>query len=505
MKRLAGIVALLICVILPLSAASGTQGKKDYDTLVYAMNTEPARLDPQNDALLNTMLVNKQIYNTLVIKNPATGEIEPSLAKSWKWANDKTLLVTLRDDVLFHNGDKLTAEDVLYTIRRFPKGKATGSLFTSFDTENSRVVDATHIEIKLKETYGPALNMLTSMKAAIVNKKYCENTPEAKLNREPVGTGPFKFVSWVSGDRITLKRNDNYWGEKPSYSTLIMRVITDATARSIEVETGGVDIIDTLNGKDIDRFEGGVKGVKLYTVPGYKIHYITFNEKDPILSKEKVRLAFAHAINMKAVIKVAFGSSAIPATSSMATTIFGYKQEGFYELNPEYSKQLLKEAGYPDGFSTDIILPDVSYNIRLGEAMQAMLSQVGIKINIKIVDAATWQTMNREGKAMLSINNLTADTGDPDHSYTNLYGKSNMMSVKSTDPVVNSLLDKGRTELNEAKRKTLYGELQDYIFKHAIWIHMSEPIISFATRSYIENFIPDAGVQVDLSKINIVH
>jgi len=79
-----------------------------------------------------------------------------------------------------------------------------------------------------------------------------------------------------------------------------------------------------------------------------------------------------------------------------------------------------------------------------------------------------------------------------------------MLSVKSTDPVVNSLLDKGRTELNEAKRKIIYGELQDYMFKHAIWIHMSEPIISFATRSYIENFIPDAGVQVDLSKINIV-
>jgi len=312
-------------------------------------------------------------------------------------------------------------------------------------------------------------------------------------------------VSWVSGDRITLVRNDSYWGEKPSYKNLIMRVVADATARTIELETGGVDIIDTLNGKDIDRFETGVKGVKLYTIPGYKIHYLTFNEKDPILSKEKVRLAFAHAINMPAVIKVAFGSSAIPATSSMATTIFGYKKQGFYDFNPEYAKKLLAEAGHADGFTTEIILPDVSYNIRLGEAMQAMLSKVGIKMNIKIVDAATWQAMNREGKAMLSINNLTADTGDPNHSYMNLYAKGNMLSVKSTDPTVNSLLDKGRSELDTNKRKVIYGELQDYMFKHAIWIHMSEPVISFATRAYVENFIPDAGVQADLSKVKIVH
>ena len=505
MKRFFIVAMVLFIIATGLYAAGNVQGKKDYETLVYAMNTEPARLDPQNDALLNTMLVNKQIYNTLVVKDPITGDIAPSLATSWKWVNDKTLLLTLRDDVYFHNGEKLTADDVLYTIRRFPKGIATSSLFSSFDTENSRVVDSTHVEIKLKETYGPALNMLTSMKAAVVNKKYCETTPEAKLNRAPIGTGPFIFVSWVSGDRITLKRNDKYWGEKATYKNLVMRVVTDATARTIELETGGVDIIDTLNGKDIDRFSGGVKGVNLYTVPGYKVHYLTFNEKDPVLSKEKVRLAFAHAIDMPAVIKVAFGSSAISATSSMATTIFGYKKQGFYENNPEYSRQLLKEAGHAEGITTDIILPDVSYNIRLGEAMQAMLSKVGIKINIKIVDAATWQTMNREGKAMLSINNLTADTGDPNHSYMNLYGKGNMQSVRSTDPIVNGLLDKGRAELDSTKRKAIYGELQDYMFKHAIWIHMSEPVISFATRAYVENFIPDAGVQVDLSKITIVH
>lgn len=505
MKRNTIVAALLFVACVSLFAAGEVQGKKDYDTLVYAMNTEPARLDPQNDALLNTMLVNKQIFNTLVVKDPLSGEISPSLATSWKWVNDKTLLLTLRDDVYFHNGTKMTAEDVLYTIRRFPKGIATGSLFSSFDTENSRVIDQNHVEIRLKETYGPALNMLTSMKAAIVNKKYCESTPEAKLNRAPIGTGPFSFVSWVSGDRITLLRNESYWGEKPSYKNLIMRVVTDATARTIELETGGVDIIDTLNGKDIDRFTSGVKGVNIYTVPGYKVHYLTFNEKDPILSKEKVRLAFAHAINMPSVIKVAFGSSAIPATSSMATTIFGYKKQGFYEYNPEYAKQLLADAGHANGFATEIILPDVSYNIRLGEAMQAMLSKIGVKMEIKIVDAATWQAMNREGKAMLSINNLTADTGDPNHNYMNLYGKGNMQSVRSTDPTVNTLLDKGRAELDTNKRKAIYGELQDYLFKHAVWIHMSEPVISFATRSYVTDFIPDAGVQVDLSRVKIFH
>ena len=144
MKRFFIVAMVLFIIATGLYAAGNVQGKKDYETLVYAMNTEPARLDPQNDALLNTMLVNKQIYNTLVVKDPITGDIAPSLATSWKWVNDKTLLLTLRDDVYFHNGEKLTADDVLYTIRRFPKGIATSSLFSSFDTENSRVVDSTH-------------------------------------------------------------------------------------------------------------------------------------------------------------------------------------------------------------------------------------------------------------------------------------------------------------------------------------------------------------------------
>lgn len=528
-KNVVKILPLVICLSLVLVACGGgqtsgggSQGgsgsaenggssseiskKADYDTLVYGMNTEPAKLDPQNDTLLNTMFVNKQIYDTLIVKDDITGEILPNLATEWEWEDDTTLVMTIRDDVYFHNGEKLTAEDVAFTIQRFPTGSATASLYSSFDAEKAKALDETHVEIKLKEAYGPALNMLASMKAAIVSKNYFESVDDNTFTHQPVGSGPFKFVSWVSGDRINLERNDNYWGHKPSYKNLVMRAITDATARAIELETGGVDIIDTMNGSDMTRFEGGkTAGVNLYTIAGYKIHYIVFNEANPILANPKVRQAVGHAIEIEPITEAGFGVSAVPAQSSMATTIFGFKPTGPHEYDVEKAKELLAEAGYPDGFSVEMVIPDLSNNIRMAEAIQAYLKEIGINMGIKSYDAATWMTLSREGEAQITIQNLTADSGDPDHSYMYLYKDSSMKTIRTQDEVVNRLLNEGKAEIDEAKRKEIYSQLQDYIFENAIWLPIDEPIINFATRDYILNFTPNAGVQVNLAKIDINH
>lgn len=485
------------------SAEPAAQGDRPLaDTINYGMQTEPIKLDPQNDALLNAQLINKHIYNTLVKMDPETKEILPSLATEWKWVDDLTLEMTLRDDVYFHNGTKFTAEDVLFTIQRYKGGTASHSLLASFDGENSTVIDDTHIQIKLTNTYGPALNMLSNMKSAIVSKAYAESVDEATFSREPIGTGPYKFVSWVSGERITVERNDEYWGEPAKTPNIVFKVIPDANARMIELETGGVDIIDTLNGGDIDRIKAGeAKGVVLYELPGTKVHYLTFNENDPILSLEKVHLAVAHALDVPTIVSVGFGSGAGVATSTMATTIFGHSYQGPYEFNPELSKQLLAEAGYPDGFSTSMVIPDVSNNVRMAETIQAMLADIGIQLEILRYDPATWQSMNRDGTALMSINNLTVDTYDPDHNYMNLYADAVTKSYRTQDPKVNELLIAGRKEYDPEKRKEIYAELQKYIWEHAIWISLSEPIINFGVSDKIADFKPDHGVQCDLSGV----
>ena len=225
------------------------------DVLNYGMPQEPGKLDPQNDSLLVTKMTNKQIYDTLFTVDDESKEICANLATEWTWTDDLTLDVTLRDDVYFHNGEKLTAADVAFTLERCAVGNATATLFASFDVENTAVVDDTHITIKMKAPYASALNILANAISGIVCKSYAESVDETTFGREPVGSGAFKFVEWVSGDHITLVRNDEYWGQKPAYTTLNLRIINDNGARAIELETGGIDLTDSLNISDITRFK----------------------------------------------------------------------------------------------------------------------------------------------------------------------------------------------------------------------------------------------------------
>lgn len=496
---------LMLCMALSFLTACGGGGEgggdaETRDILVYGLNQEPAKLDPQYDSLLVTSLVNKQIYDTLLRKDDTTGELVPWLATEWEWVDDTTLSLTLRDDVYFHNGERFTAEDVVYTINRCVNGSATASLFRSFDAENTKALDEKHVEIKMLEPFGATLNVLANVKASIVCKSYCESVDESAIGREPVGTGPFCFVDWVDGDSITLTRNDSYWNHKPAYKDLKLRVLSDATARAIELETGGVDIIDTMNTADIERF-GTDENIQLHLMESTKLNYLVFNEDIEAFRNEKVRLAIAHAIDMPNVAEVAFGAAGTLAKSSMATSIFGYKEEGVYTYDVELAKQLMSEAGYADGFSYTMVVANMSSNVRTAEAVQSYLKEINITVNIETYDAATWMSMCRDGSADSSLYSLTVDTCDPNHNYMNLYEDSGSITIRTKDETVNELLNKGRGELDETKRKEIYAQIQDYIFEHAIEIPVVQPVINYATQPYVKGFVPNVAVQPDLTLV----
>ena len=324
---------------------------------------------------------------------------------------------------------------------------------------------------------------------------------ETTFGREPIGSGAFKFVEWVSGDHITLVRNDDYWGQKPAYTNLNLRIINDNSARAMELETGGIDLTDSLNIADVTRFKEN-PNIEAYTVPSTKVVYMAFNESHPILSNEKVRLAIAHAIDAQSVCKMAYGDGAILATSSMPSTLYGYKNVGLHEYDVDLAKQLLAEAGYADGFSFNTVCPSVAASIKTAEAVKAFLAAVNIDMTIEQYDAATWRgTKLRDGSADSAPYNLTADTYDPDQNYMHLYADSGFVTVSTKDETVNRLLEEGRGETDNEKRLAIYAELQDYIKEHAIEIPLVENIISYAAQPYVKGFIPDVGVQPDLKYI----
>ena len=249
-------------------AQTASAGKADKTTLVYGLNTEPGKLDPQNNSVLSGMVVAKQIYEPLIDKDPETGEFVPRLATEWEWVDDTHLRMKLRDDVTFHDGTPFTAEDVKFTIGRFPDGAATGSLFSAFDPENTVVEDDYTITIAFKFACAPALNFLTNGRAYIVSKDYVEANGEESLNQSGMGTGPYAFKEWVIGSHLMLTRYNDYWGGAPAIENLTVRFIVEDSARMVALETGEIDIGSELQAVDIERIMNGeVPGVVGYTSP----------------------------------------------------------------------------------------------------------------------------------------------------------------------------------------------------------------------------------------------
>ena len=261
----------------------------------------------------------------------------------------------MRDDVTFHDGSKFTAEDAVYSLVLGATSSFSKTVFASIDTENTRVLDEYTFELKLLNPYAPLLEALASFRGAMLCKAARESMGEAEYGRAPVGTGPMKFVKWVSGDRIDLEAYEGYWGEKLPFEKATARIIVEANSRSIELETGGVDIAMELAFSDWERIENNPETV-LISGESQSSTFILLNNSMEPFDDIRVRQALAHAIDMESLVDIAFQGNAEVADSYYIPGILGHKPVGPMEYNPEKAKSRLAEAGYGDGLEIDFIL-----------------------------------------------------------------------------------------------------------------------------------------------------
>ncbi len=501
-------LVLLIGVVV-LFAAAGCSKNKEVESnsdekassakneLVVAIANEPASLDPQNSGVVSSYQVQEMLFNTLITKDEK-GKFHPSLAKSWKQIDDTTIRFKLRDDVTFHNGEKLTAEDVRYTIQRATELPLSASIFTAFDGVNTKVIDDLTVDIKTKEPFAGAMNYLaTPSRANIVSKKAVEEEGLDGFGISPVGTGPFKFKKWISGDRIVLERNDDFFGKKATYKTYIARIIPDASVRSMELESGGVDFLYNVNPADYDRLKEN-KDIKILTGTGYTHEIWQFSMQADEFSDIRVRQAFAFALDIPAIVKTVYGELGTPADSVFSDKVFGHVSIGPLKQNVKKAKQLLKEAGYGDGFKTEITFGESATTQAMLEIAQQMWSEVGIEVKITSLDQATYKDNNAAGITRFGRSNFTASSGDPDHALAN-WQSGYKGAFNANDSHIDELMAKGRAELDEKKRKAIYAELQEYCWNTYYSIPVVFPKVSYAYSSKITNFKFDSTEQPDLA------
>ncbi len=459
------IFILLIMVLSMIIALSGCSNKKD--ALVVAQGADAKTLDPHGSNDQPSSRVNRQIYDTLVEMNENM-EIVPGLAESWEQIDDTTWKFKLLEGIKFHNGEKLKASDVKFTFDRMKESSEVAHIveaIKSVETPNDKTVI-----IKTEYPFGPLLSHLAHTSSSILNEKAVKDAGE-DYGQNPVGTGPFKIESWVSGDRITLVRFNDYFKGPAKLKKIIFQNIAEGTNRTIGLESGEIDIAYDIDPIDLERVREH-KNLKLVEGPSLSTTYIGFNVKKEPFNNVKVRKALNYAVNVDEILDVIVEGAGEKAVSPINDKVFGFNSDLVgYEYNLEKAKELLEKAGYPDGFSTTLWTNDNPVRTRIAELVQAQLKEINVDVKIETLEWAAYLDRTAQGEHEMFILGWVTVTGDADYGLYPLFhssqhgGAGNRTFYKNKD--VDKLLEKGKKSIDENERLKAYYKAQDIIMDEA--------------------------------------
>ncbi|WP_176250379.1 ABC transporter substrate-binding protein [Sulfitobacter sp. HGT1] len=373
--------------------AGGAAAQSD---ITVAMQLEPPHLDPTSAA---AGAIDQVLYSNVfegLTRFMGDGSVVPGLAKSWEISEDGlTYTFKLQEGVTFHDGTTMDAEDVKFSLDRIgaeDSANAQKALFSAISEVN--VIDPTTVEIKLSEPNGNMLFNLAWGDAVIVAPESIDN-----IKQLPIGTGAFKFTSWTQGDNIMIEKNPTYWGAPAALDMATFKFISDPTAAFASMMAEDVDVFVGFPApENLPQFEADPRfQVLVGSTEGETI--LAMNNKQAPFDNVKVREAVAHAINRQAIIDGAMFGYGTPIGTHFAPHNPAYVDEtAISAFDPEKSKALLAEAGFPDGFETTLDLPPPSYARRGGEIIAAQLADVGITAKINNVEWAQWLETVFKGK-----------------------------------------------------------------------------------------------------------
>ncbi|MBU2511558.1 ABC transporter substrate-binding protein [bacterium] len=481
---------------------------------VYAVNTEgtltvgvlkDARsLDPIVVGDNASAQMYKQIFNSLVTIDKNL-EIVPSLA-TWETEDSKVWIFKLRKGVKFHSGDPLTVEDVIYTYNTVMDPKTSSPNYENLKIiESISKIDDQRVKFTLQYQFSAFLERVYTQR--IVSKKEREKDPIA-YGLNPVGTGPFKVVSWQKNSQLNLERNEDYWATRPNLKKVILRPIPDPSVALVNLEAGNVDVLMTVLPDDFERVKNNAKLV-LDVKPALNYYFLNFNVENKPVSDIRVRKAIYQAVNMDATVASVLGKAGIRAKSSLSPSSWAYNEEvEDYALsyNISNAKELLKQAGYPNGFEITIYTPQDTFRRKIGELMQIQLQAVGIRAKVESLEWASYLPLIDAGKTsmyMMGWNWLTDPDGliyDIHHSQRESWA-SNLNSYNGTrfyNAEVDEALEAARKSSDLNERKKLYRKVQDIWFKNYVHIPLYHKVAIVAHSKRVHDFFATPIEDVNL-------
>ncbi|WP_322051140.1 ABC transporter substrate-binding protein [Paraburkholderia bannensis] len=475
----------------------------------------------QFNSLVTTNASADVIFNALVAYDEAQKKVVPALAQSWDVSADGlTYTFHLRPNVQFQTTEwfkptrTLNADDVVFTFGRMldennPWHKVAGasgfphaqSMGLAKLVKSVTKVDANTVKFELNEPNATFLPILSMGFASIYSAEYADQLLKAgkqvDLNARPVGTGPFALKSYTKDAVIRYDVNAAYWGPKPKVDRLIYAITPDAAVRAQKVKAGECQIALSPKPQDVADAKTD-KALKVVQTPAFMTAFVALNTQKKPLDNPKVREALNLAFDRTTYLKTVFDNTATPATNPWPPTTWGYdKAIQPYPHDIARAKQLLTEAGVPNGFSTTIwVRPNGSVlnpNPRAGaELLQADFAKIGVKAEIKVIEWGELIKEAKQGQHDTLFMGWAGDNGDPDNYLSPLFScnavQSGINFARFCDPQLDKLITEGKATADQAKRVKLYDAAQKIIHDQALWIPLGYPTASAITRSNVSGY-----------------
>jgi peptide/nickel transport system substrate-binding protein len=497
-------------------------------TFIVALASAPTSLDPADHRDRNSETVIRNMFDGLVTRDTTSG-VHLELAEEMNWVDDVTLDVKIREGVTFHNGEELTADDVVFTFERiinenaieYPEAHTSPRKGLIAPLASIEKVDDYSVRMNFNGVWPPAMQLLVHQQ--ILPKDYLEEVGTEGFIAHPIGSGPFMFVEGQLDDQIVMERFADYWGGAPDLEPVgpacvervIFRVIPEASTRAAALLAGEVDVIQNVPSELIDTLDQ-TPGIDVKTAPGTEPIWIQLNVSDPLFADVTVRQALNYAIDKELLIEAIYGGRAVPLPGPLSPfNNFVNEDLEPYPYDPELAASMLEEAGWSDTNGDGILdkdgqpfaftLDTIEVWRAQAEALSSMFREIGIDAGVRFWEYSVVrdQLLACERQTFLDdwgdsafdpVGHFEAKwhsvvTGEP-------YGRGNFSCYSNER--VDELIKAGEVESDEAARQAIYDEAQQIIYDEAPAVFLVLPEVAEGASERVQNWEPASDGRINL-------
>ncbi len=526
MQRLSALIVLAVC----LAACAGNAGSGSNGvgraTLVVARVKDAVILDPAQATDGMSLNLTQEMMKGLVEFKLGTFDVQPAIAQSWKMSSGgMRWTFALKKGLRFADGTPIDAAAVKFNFDRWRLTKSPyhqnypygyyADMFGGFPgiIKDVAAPNPQRVIFTLTRSLGPFLRDLGMPPFAIASPTAIRRDL-ANFGTHPIGYGPYMLKEWVKDDHITLVANPTWQGVKAAYTTVIVRDIPDQATSVLEMERGGIDFLTDPRPDDAVQL-AKQSGLTVYQQPSNNNSYVALNTQKPPFGKLAVRQAIAYAVDVRAIVKAFYSAGAVVANNWTPPGMLGENSSlAAYPYDPAKAKQLLAQAGLPNGFSTDLYYPTIPRPYmpepqRIAEAIQADLKEVGINVTLEPFEWGVFLDKIRNGEHQMCLIGWSGDNGDPDNFFYPLLDKDSALAKPNgqnysfwEDDVFHGLVLKGQATLDDGIRAAIYRQANAMVHDQVPALPIVHTTVPVIVKSSIAGFVPSPDTHISFEYVH---